>query len=135
MKHQRGALRYLWSSQSTGASRDCQAWRRPSCLLLTLLTLGSLAFAQNNTAATATTSGADANNTHASTATGLDSSNAAGLEQAWHIQTPEPVSHTPLLANGRVYFADWGGTVYAADATTGKVMWQQQVETPNTQWP
>ena len=57
------------------------------------------------------------------------------LAQAWRIQTPEPVSHMPLVENGQVYFADWGGTVYAADAATGEVTWQKQVETPNTQWP
>ena len=100
--------------------------------VLIVLPLGTLSFAQQSGGAAV---GTELSNLHASIATGLSSGDAAQLEQAWHIQTPEPVSHTPLLDNGRIYFADWGGTVYAADATSGKVAWQQQVETPKTQWP
>ncbi|HYH21404.1 MAG TPA: PQQ-binding-like beta-propeller repeat protein [Azospirillum sp.] len=54
---------------------------------------------------------------------------------AWRHATPNPVSHTPLVADGRVYFADWGGTVYALDAETGKPVWQKTVEQPKTMWP
>lgn len=58
-----------------------------------------------------------------------------GMKLAWKIPTDNPVSHRPLVGEGRVFFADWGGTVYAVDASSGKVLWQKQVEQPKKMWP
>src|SRR5947209_7521850 len=76
----------------------------------------------------------DAANTHADPQAGIDSKNVGGLRPAWKIETTPPVTHRPLVENGRVYFADWGGTVTAADAKSGKVLWQKAVEKPRTDW-
>src|SRR5205085_614656 len=48
----------------------------------------------------------DLNNLHASVQTTLGSGNAAQLAPAWTLPTAAPVSHTPLVDSGRLYFAD-----------------------------
>lgn len=73
-------------------------------------------------------------NAHADASAGIDSANARALKRAWRIQTPAPVSGAPLVANGRIYFADWGGSAYAADAR-GRVVWRTKLEKPNANWP
>ncbi len=77
-------------------------------------------------------------NRHSTSETVISSDTVGRLGLAWTIPTQEHVSHWPLVdeANGRLYFADWGGTVYAADAATGRVLWQKPVER-NVQgmWP
>ncbi len=81
--------------------------------------------------------GFDLRNQHSTTEAGITTQNVGQLGLAWSIPTKENVSHWPLVdpATNRLYFADWGGTVYATDATTGQVLWQKQVEQPMTQWP
>ncbi len=99
-----------------------------------LLLLGSplTALAQDDGAA-----GFGIQNQHSSTETAITAANVGQLEPAWTIPTEQPMTHWPLVdsANGRVYFADWGGTVYAADADTGEIAWQNTVEQPMTEWP
>jgi polyvinyl alcohol dehydrogenase (cytochrome) len=74
--------------------------------------------------------------THANQGVDLNSKNVDRLRPAWHISTSEPVTHTPLVDadTGIVYFADWGGNVYAAHAGNGKLIWQKHLEDPNEQW-
>jgi len=64
----------------------------------------------------------------------LTSDNVSQLGVAWSIETPELVSHAPIPDGDRIYFADWSGVVYAADASTGTIVWQNQVEQPNEKW-
>ncbi len=74
-------------------------------------------------------------NLHASMQAAINTGNVNNLGLAWHIGTNEPVSHAAVYDNGRVYFADWGGMVYAADAKSGNVIWKKQVEQPEMEWP
>ena len=37
--------------------------------------------------------------------------------------TNNGVTSTPLIANGRAYFADWQGHVYEANISTGNIIW------------
>ena len=75
-------------------------------------------------------------NLNASTLTTINSSNVGTLAQKWHFPTKDPVSGKPILNNGKVYFADWGGYVYSLDQQTGQVIWQNQVETQvKKEWP
>lgn len=60
---------------------------------------------------------------------------ADGMQLAWKVETDNPVSHRPLTGDGRVFFADWGGNVYAVDASSGSVAWKKQIEQPKTMWP
>jgi len=82
-----------------------------------------------------TTAGFGLSNQRSNLQSQITSANVAGMHLAYTIPTAAPVSATPLVANGHLYFADWGGNVYAADAQTGQILWQKQVEQPNTQWP
>jgi polyvinyl alcohol dehydrogenase (cytochrome) len=41
--------------------------------------------------------------------------------------TAGDVSGTPAVANGAVYFGDFGGTLWKLDAETGAVIWSHQV--------
>lgn len=75
-------------------------------------------------------------NTHANPSAAITSSNVDQLQLAWKIETDEHVTHTPLIEGNRVYFADWGGNVYAADAGSGEIIWQKQVqEQVMEKWP
>jgi polyvinyl alcohol dehydrogenase (cytochrome) len=74
-------------------------------------------------------------NTRATTQSSIDRHSVSRLVHAWTFSTKEPVSHAPLVANGVVYTADWAGNVYAIDAQTGQVRWQNAVETPESSWP
>lgn len=81
--------------------------------------------------------GFDIRNRHSTTETAINSDTVGTLGHAWTISTQEHVSHWPLVdpSANRLFFADWGGTVYAADTATGQIVWQQQVEQPMRQWP
>jgi outer membrane protein assembly factor BamB len=52
------------------------------------------------------------------------------LRQAWAIHTSSSISSTPVISGGNVYFADWAGTVYAATAATGAVIWTASLGVP-----
>jgi polyvinyl alcohol dehydrogenase (cytochrome) len=104
--------------------------------LIGKLTALALAFLLVAAAAAQTTIGSfGLQNQRADMTTALSSSDVGQLPQAWHAATDEVVTHAPLVANGRVYFADWGGTVYAADATSGKIIWKHTIEQPKMAWP
>ncbi len=72
-------------------------------------------------------------NAHADPAAGIDLTRNGGLRLAWKIDTKSYVTHRPLEEHGRVYVADWSGAVTAADLKSGAVVWQKQVERPNTE--
>lgn len=99
-------------------------------LTVTTLLLGTTARAQDP-AVTNTFA-----NHHADLTAQINSRNVDQLQLAWSIPTQEKVSHTPLVDDGAVYFADWGGNVYKANAATGEIIWQQQaLEQVKKQWP
>jgi polyvinyl alcohol dehydrogenase (cytochrome) len=64
----------------------------------------------------------------------LSSGNVSDLKVLWQAKSPGIITHTPLVDKDRVYFADWGGTVYAADAASGRIIWQKTVETVDPTW-
>jgi polyvinyl alcohol dehydrogenase (cytochrome) len=74
-------------------------------------------------------------NHHANLNATINAQDVGKMRFAWRVDTKEKVSHTPLVENDRVFFADWGGTVYAADLNTGRILWQNKVENPKTSWP
>lgn len=74
-------------------------------------------------------------NQHADLTAEMDTSRVADLQVAFRIETGDPVSHAPLIDDGRVYFADWSGRVWVADAATGEVHWSRQIEQPKREWP
>jgi len=65
----------------------------------------------------------------------ITAGNADRLGPAWTVSTPMNVSHMPLLREGKLYFADWGGTVFCVDAQDGRILWQKHVQTPREMWP
>jgi polyvinyl alcohol dehydrogenase (cytochrome) len=65
----------------------------------------------------------------------ISGANVTALKALWQVTSAELITHKPLVQKGRVYFADWGGTVYAADAASGKIIWQKTIETVDPKWP
>jgi polyvinyl alcohol dehydrogenase (cytochrome) len=59
--------------------------------------------------------------------TTISSSNVGQLAVKWTAPTHGDVSATPTVANGVVYFPDWGGYINAVNAQTGAVIWQKQL--------
>jgi len=54
-------------------------------------------------------------------------SNAHRLAVKWTAPTTGDVSATPAVADGAVYFGDFGGTLWKLNADTGEVIWSHQV--------
>ena len=54
----------------------------------------------------------------------INSSNVDGLTQAWVIKTQNSITSTPLVLNGSVYFADFGGNIYSANIMNGRINWK-----------
>jgi polyvinyl alcohol dehydrogenase (cytochrome) len=76
----------------------------------------------------------DISNLHGSVQAAFSSATVAQVQPAWMLPMAAPVSHTPLVDSGRLYFADWGGAAYAVDASAGKILWQQKLAQPRTDW-
>lgn len=49
------------------------------------------------------------------------------LAVKWAFTTHGDVSATPTVANGVVYFPDWGGYINAVNADTGALIWQKKL--------
>lgn len=49
-----------------------------------------------------------------------------GIE--WVNPTGISIETSPAVADGRVYFGNWNGSVFAADAQSGDVLWQYQTD-------
>lgn len=49
----------------------------------------------------------------------ITSSNVGSLREAWFFPSGYSVTSTPIVENGHVYFADWGGNVYSLNIATG----------------
>jgi polyvinyl alcohol dehydrogenase (cytochrome) len=72
--------------------------------------------------------GHDLSNTRSQPAETLISpANVSKLTMKWVFTTGGDVSATPTVANGVVYFPDWGGNLYAVNTSTGKKIWSHQI--------
>ncbi len=58
----------------------------------------------------------------------INSGNFGNSKVLWTAQSKYLITHKPLVDQGIVYYADWGGTVYAADAITGKILWENKIQ-------
>ena len=95
-----------------------------------ILMLAGITTALVSTAGQDSREAPDLANRHADPHAFLDSRVVATLKRAWKIETETPVTHRPLVDDGRVYFADWSGRAYAADLKTGAILWTKEIETP-----
>jgi polyvinyl alcohol dehydrogenase (cytochrome) len=57
----------------------------------------------------------------------LDSSRIAELRPLWTVTTDGNVTATPAVVDGLVYAPDFGGSLWAVDALTGKVIWKNAI--------
>ncbi|TML00320.1 MAG: hypothetical protein E6G34_02205 [Actinobacteria bacterium] len=67
---------------------------------------------------------------------GLAPRAVAGLAPVWVFSTTSAgdetgFNSTPVVYDGCVYIGSFGGTAYALDARTGRVIWQRKLEAPN----
>lgn len=76
----------------------------------------------------------DLANRRSSLKTGINSKNVQTLRLAWTLPMEHYVTHTPLLHSSLLYFTDWAGHAYAADAATGKVVWKKKLYDPEMKW-
>lgn len=95
------------------------------CALLVAATQSAVAA---NTSASWIFAGHDLSNSRTQPAeTKINADNAARLAVKWTFHTHGDVSATPTVANGVVYFPDWGGYINALNASTGALIWQRAV--------
>ena len=57
----------------------------------------------------------------------LDASRIAELRPLWTLTTDGNVAATPAVVDGIVYAPDFGGSLWAVDAATGKVVWKNAI--------
>jgi len=59
----------------------------------------------------------------------INPQNVSDLKPKWvfTMNGAQGESATPTVANGVVYFPDWNGYLYAVDAQTGGLIWQQKI--------
>lgn len=109
--------------------------QRPSLLRLSLTaSVGLLAL--GGALISSAVAGPEESNQHTSRTTNISTGNVNRLKLAWFVKTNDPCSHMPLVQNGRVYFADWGGDVYCVNAGTGSQVWKKTgLEKPKKMWP
>jgi polyvinyl alcohol dehydrogenase (cytochrome) len=71
--------------------------------------------------------GQNLNNGRNQPVTSISPSNVGNLHPKWVFPTQGDVSANPAVANGIVYFPDWGGNFYALNANTGQVIWSNPI--------
>ncbi len=59
----------------------------------------------------------------------ISSGNVSRLKPKWTFTTHGDVSVTPTINGGAVYFPDAAGYLYALQASTGALIWEQQIST------
>jgi polyvinyl alcohol dehydrogenase (cytochrome) len=59
--------------------------------------------------------------------TAISPTTVANLKMKWKFTTEGDVSARPAVVDGVVYFPDWGGHLWAVNATTGKAVWGTKV--------
>lgn len=52
--------------------------------------------------------------------------------EAWVVEATDWIWSAPALADGKLYFGDSSGNVFAADASTGEILWESGVHAMNT---
>jgi polyvinyl alcohol dehydrogenase (cytochrome) len=57
----------------------------------------------------------------------LSRRNVGRMTAKWVHTTSGDVSATPAVADGAVYFPDWGGSFWKLDADTGRVIWSRSI--------
>src|SRR5438874_4658369 len=131
-----------------GGRRVVGIARRTALLVGVALSLSGFAFASSASAAAPCTTipsgggqwpmyGHDVANTRSQPEeSGLAPSAVAGLAPVWVFSTTSVgdetgFNSTPVVYDGCVYVASFGGTAYALDARTGHVIWQRKLEAPN----
>ena len=62
-------------------------------------------------------------NTASTSETTISTGNASKLKPKWIFKTGGDVSARAAVVNDVVYFPDWGGNLWAVDASTGKTVW------------
>jgi outer membrane protein assembly factor BamB len=73
--------------------------------------------------------GHDTSNSHSQPAeTQINPQNVVHLAPKWTFTTYGDVSAIPAVVGGAVYFPDWGGYLNKVDPTTGKLIWQTQID-------
>jgi polyvinyl alcohol dehydrogenase (cytochrome) len=57
----------------------------------------------------------------------LDSSQIAELRPLWTVTTDGNVTATPAVVDGLVYAPDFGGSLWAVEAASGRVIWKNAI--------
>lgn len=63
---------------------------------------------------------------HATQNTEINANTVKDMKLKWKYNTPDVVSHTPLVDETGVYFGDWGGMVYKVDLNSVKLIWKKK---------
>jgi polyvinyl alcohol dehydrogenase (cytochrome) len=110
------------------AIAKCNAAAMKLSLAAILLSVVPHALAADQAPADWPFSGHDIHNTrNAAGESTLDPSRVAGLTPLWTLTTDGNVTATPAVVDGVVYAPDFGGSLWAVDAATGRVIWKSAI--------
>lgn len=131
MNRQPGGTTVHFRSNRTRGRRSL----RRAATLAVLLLLGGLPAAMSSSAGAASTSsqwtsasqGVTGNRAQA--VTSINTTNVGSLGIDWTFTDHGDVSATPTVADGAVYFPDFGGYLNAVNAKNGHLIWEQQIST------
>jgi polyvinyl alcohol dehydrogenase (cytochrome) len=71
--------------------------------------------------------GENAANTASTSETTITTSKVSTLKTKWVFTTGGDVSARAAVVDGVVYFPDWGGNIWAVNASTGKKIWHHKM--------
>lgn len=115
---------------ATGAAAPARAWEAPRTGTPEAPRTGTQARGGVPAAVTQSwpVAGQNLSNTRDQAAeTAISASNVSQLVPKWTLTTAGEVSATPTVAGGTVYVPDWGGKLWAVNASTGAVVWSHTV--------
>src|SRR2546426_4078095 len=121
-------------SNSVGASSIPRSTSLLTLLLVTLMIVPQLASSINSSTCGPdwTSFTCDFSNTRYNAESKITASNVNRLIQKWFFETDHSVTSTPIVSNGKVYFADWAANVYSVNIADGSLNWRVNVGPPTT---
>jgi polyvinyl alcohol dehydrogenase (cytochrome) len=107
-------------------------WSLPMMVLTTVLLSASALSAQSRSPEGQSgqwrIAGQNLNNTwNQSAEHSINRANVGGLSPKWVFTTAGDVSATPTVDGDAVYFPDWGGSLYAVEKDSGRLIWSRKI--------
>src|ERR1700730_6182952 len=106
------------------------SWAKAASIIILLLVAGLNAQSQSDLSRSSQwqIAGQNLNNTWSQPAEhSISTTNVNELKPKWVFTTGGDVSATPTVDGNAVYFPDWGGSLFAVEKDTGRLIWSHKI--------